>query len=71
MYFCIGTKYKFSSDILCSSDCGNSPDLLTSNDWKKVLYGIILVTEYLHCKNILHNDIKANNMVIEGKAGDR
>ena len=53
--------------ILCNSDCGNS---LAADDWKRVLYGIILATEYLHCNNILHNDIKGNNVVMEGKAGE-
>ena len=55
--------------MLCI-DCGISPASLTSDDWKKILYGIILATDYLHSKTILHNDIKANNIVIEGKAGE-
>ena len=38
---------------------------LSADDWKKIIYGVILATDYLHNKSILHNDVKANNVVIQ------
>ena len=38
---------------------------LSADEWKKIIYGIILAINYLHNKSILHNDIKANNVLIQ------
>jgi len=51
----------------CSS-CSVSVAAFTVIDWKKILYGVISATDYLHCRSILHNDIKCNNIVIERNA---
>ena len=52
------------------SDCDNPSASLKLDDWKSILYGITLATYYLHSKSILHNDIKENNIVIEGEVGE-
>jgi len=38
---------------------------LSADEWKKIIYGIILAINYLHNKSILHNDIKTNYVLIQ------
>jgi len=52
---------------LCCSNCTNFRPMLTAEQWKKILYGVISAVCYLHKKAILHNDIKSNNVVIDKK----
>ena len=40
-------------------------DLLNPSDWKEVLIGCVSALVYLQTKNILHNDIKSDNIIIE------
>lgn len=53
----------------CSS-CTDSVPVFTTDNWKKILYGVISATNYLHSRSILHNDIKCNNIVIERTASE-
>ena len=59
----------YTSFMLCN-DCDNPSASLMLDDWKSIINGITLATFYLHSKSILHNDIKGNNVVIEGKVGE-
>ena len=43
---------------------GSTALKLLADEWKKVIYGVILAIDYLHTKSIIHNDIKGNNVVI-------
>lgn len=38
---------------------------ITDADWKSILLGCVSAVSYLHSKQILHNDIKSDNIVIE------
>ena len=38
---------------------------VSMNNWKQILIGSISALVYLHRKNIIHNDIKTDNIVIE------
>ena len=38
-------------------------------NWKSILFGIINGLSYIHSKNILHNDIKEDNVVLEERKG--
>lgn len=39
--------------------------MLTQDQWKAILFGLIAAINYLHSKQLLHNDIKSDNVVIE------
>ena len=50
---------------------GTSPEL-TVVAWKKILYDLLSAAHHLHEKEILHNDIKTNNFLIENcSSGER
>ena len=38
---------------------------LSTDEWKKIIHGVILAVNYLHKKSIIHNDIKENNVIIQ------
>lgn len=38
---------------------------VTTHQWNAVLLGLISGLEYIHCKCIIHNDIKEDNVVLE------
>ena len=37
-------------------------------DWRNILFGLVSALMYLHENNIVHNDIKADNILIESKS---
>ena len=47
------------------SSLHSSTLILSTDEWKKIIHGVILAIDYLHHKSILHNDIKDNNVVIQ------
>lgn len=38
---------------------------LSPNNWKTILLGVASAVQYIHSKEILHNDIKSDNIVLE------
>ena len=54
-----------SSSITVHSVLHGNTLPLSADEWKKIINGVILATDYLHNKSILHNDVKANNVVIQ------
>ena len=59
-----------SGDVLNVEDAlrrkdSELPAAFSITDWKCILHGTLSALEYLHLNTILHNDIKANNVVIE------
>ena len=44
-----------------------SKEIITSDDLTHMLYVVCDALEYLHGRRILHNDLKADNIVIEGQ----
>ena len=38
---------------------------LTSANWNIVCFSLVSATKYIHLKNLLHNDLKSNNVLLE------
>lgn len=51
--------------MLCHS-CASDRNLL-SEDWKRIILGMASAVQYIHLKEILHNDIKGDNIVLDNR----
>ena len=46
----------------------NCQDLLIEINWKVILVGMASALKYIHSKDILHNDIKSDNIIIDNRS---
>ena len=46
----------------------NCQDLPIEIDWKVILLGMVSALKYIHTNNILHNDIKSDNIMIDNRS---
>lgn len=68
------TFHPYDGDVVLNAhsalyDRGNDKIHVNEDQWKQVLAGCTSALVYLQTKNILHNDIKADNVLIEGVQG--
>ena len=67
----VGKKSCTLHSALCKSVAckknHNAPDL-SQSQWRVVLHGLMSAVHYLHNNNIIHNDIKSDNILIEESA---
>lgn len=52
--------------ILHHSDDLDSKKISTQ-DWKRIILGVVSAVEYIHGKEILHNDIKSDNIIVDDR----
>ena len=46
----------------------NCQDLLIEINWRVILVGLASALKYIHSKDILHNDIKSDNIIIDNRS---
>lgn len=46
----------------------NGQDFPIEIDWKVILFGMVSALKYIHINNILHNDIKSDNIMIDNRS---
>ena len=46
----------------------NGQDFPIEIDWKVNLFGMVSAFKYIHINNILHNDIKSDNIMIDNRS---
>ena len=46
----------------------NGQDFLIEIDWKVILFGMVSALKHIHINNILHSDIKSDNIMIDNRS---
>ena len=52
-------------DIVVKVSSMQKENKLTSANWHIICFSLVSATKYMHLKNLLHNDLKSNNVLLK------